>query len=347
VTVTVTFAATAPGANETLAEPSALVAVPPAVGVTSAEPGGDGPLPGIEAGSGGGGVIPVGSGAVLPDAEVVLVEESVLAVGGGCVPPEVVVVPATEPFWSDEPVVESVEPPVAGVEAVGSVGGGAVTVVSTPATVVPVASEPTVVVCVSGTVASTVAGSGEPTVAVVTVGVGAVGSGDDTELGSLEPTVVSCADWILRTLNMTGVDALTCAGSVASAGGCCVSLASEAGAGVDESVDGAGAGVAGSAVSGGTAPTSSSTTGTPANGSLLFAAGFVTALLECMSLTTGTVRRTSLRTCFVVAGASGRATRCACRSFGSGGCACSFGTRRIGNATAGTPISGSDFVGAT
>ena len=50
---------TSPGANATVALPSPATAEPPPFGVTS--PGGDGPLPGVAAGSGGGGVVPSGS----------------------------------------------------------------------------------------------------------------------------------------------------------------------------------------------------------------------------------------------------------------------------------------------
>jgi len=75
--------ATAPGAKATLAEPSALVTVPPALEVTRPDPGGDGPLPGIEAGSGGGGVVPAGIVVVVPDAELeVVVEPEPVVVGG-------------------------------------------------------------------------------------------------------------------------------------------------------------------------------------------------------------------------------------------------------------------------
>jgi len=53
-TVTATFAPTIPGANVTVALPSALPALPPASGVTSDPAGGERPLPGVAAGSSGG-----------------------------------------------------------------------------------------------------------------------------------------------------------------------------------------------------------------------------------------------------------------------------------------------------
>jgi hypothetical protein len=66
-TVTAVEPETSPVPKETTAWPSALAALPPEVGVTRAEPaGGDGPLPGFDAGSGGAGVTPVGIVAVAP-----------------------------------------------------------------------------------------------------------------------------------------------------------------------------------------------------------------------------------------------------------------------------------------
>src|SRR4051794_27171475 len=53
-TVTVRLLLTLPGANATDAAPSGLVAEPPAVAVTRDVPGGEGPLPGVDAGSNGG-----------------------------------------------------------------------------------------------------------------------------------------------------------------------------------------------------------------------------------------------------------------------------------------------------
>src|SRR5438067_9376733 len=96
--------ATEPGANATLAEPSALVTVPPALEVTRPDPGGDGPLPGIEAGSGGGGVTPAGVVVVVPDAELEVMLEPEPVVGGGWVPPLVAAAPASEPLSGEEPV---------------------------------------------------------------------------------------------------------------------------------------------------------------------------------------------------------------------------------------------------
>jgi hypothetical protein len=66
-TVTAVEPGTSPAPNETTAWPSALAALPPEVGVTRAGPvGGEGPLPGFDAGSGGGGVTPAGIVGVAP-----------------------------------------------------------------------------------------------------------------------------------------------------------------------------------------------------------------------------------------------------------------------------------------
>jgi hypothetical protein len=63
-TVTFAFAASAPGAKVTETPPVALVTVPPVAAETSVGAGGDGPLPGVDAGSGPVAVVPAGAAVV-------------------------------------------------------------------------------------------------------------------------------------------------------------------------------------------------------------------------------------------------------------------------------------------